>query len=61
MDNMTESKGKYLVEEKAEFDLIEDITKNVTEKGNIYNHPTEGLLVSYEYYSTNPNSDTYRN
>ena len=58
MENMTENEDKYLNEDNVEVRLLEDIAKEVTEEENIYDHPTEGFLVSYESDSNNPNSET---
>ena len=41
-----------------EVEIIEDIVKEVIEEESINYHPTEGLLLSDESNSNDPNSDT---
>ena len=58
MDRMIESEEEDLNEENAEVELIEDIIEEFIEEEKIYDNPTEGLLVSNEFDSNNPKSDT---
>ena len=46
MDDMMKSEDKDLYEENTEVNLIKDIIKEVIEYEKLYDHPTEGFLVS---------------
>ena len=57
MDDMTENLDKGSNKENFESELIEDIVEEIIEEEGIHKNPSEVLLISDKYDSSNPNSD----